>query len=40
MRRRSAGIVVVVSVVAGLMSAEGASAELRDPLTKRAAAKD
>lgn len=39
MRVRSAGI-VVVSVVAGLLSATGASAELRDPLTKRSAAKD
>ena len=40
MRGKSAGIVVVLSVVAGLVSAAGASAELRDPHTKRPAAKD
>jgi hypothetical protein len=40
MRGKSAGIVVVVSVVAGLMSAAGASAEIRDPHTGRGAAKD
>ena len=40
MRGKSAGIVVVMSIVTGLVGTAGASAEVRDPHTGRAAAKD
>src|SRR3954452_22636088 len=40
MRGKSAGLVVLVTIAAGLANAAGAAAELRDPHTKRPAAHD